>query len=305
MGGTALAIAPVFALICAGYALRRGGIPSQEFWNLNDRLVYFVLMPALFFVRISEADLSDTRLVPFALTLFAGFFAAIAFGAAAAIRLGRGGAVSTTVIQGSGRFNTFIALAISEALYGAPGLQLAVLGAALLVPVVNLTVVSLFTVFLPGKGRGAPGRAARALATNPLILSILAAIAVNATGLAPLPVISDTLAILGQAALPIMLLCVGASLRLRGLTGDAAPLALAAIGKLLVFPAIILLVAMLLDLDASATAVALVYGAIPTGVAAYTLARQLGGDAPLMATMITLQTLLGFITIPLWLTLAG
>jgi predicted permease len=48
----ALALAPVFLLICTGYALRRGGIPSEEFWNLNDRLVYFVLMPALFFVRI-------------------------------------------------------------------------------------------------------------------------------------------------------------------------------------------------------------------------------------------------------------
>lgn len=53
-----LAIAPVFALIMMGYGLRRGGIPSTEFWNLNDRLVYWVLMPALFFAKISAADLS-------------------------------------------------------------------------------------------------------------------------------------------------------------------------------------------------------------------------------------------------------
>ena len=53
----ALSIAPIFLLIVTGYGLRRGGIPSEEFWLLNDRLVYFVLMPALFFVRISEADL--------------------------------------------------------------------------------------------------------------------------------------------------------------------------------------------------------------------------------------------------------
>lgn len=305
MGSIALSIAPVFLLICTGYALRRGGMPSQEFWNLNDRLVYFVLMPALFFVRISEADLSDARLIPFAATLFAGFFAATAFGVVAALWLGRGGPVGTSVIQGAGRFNTFIALAISEALYAAPGLQLAVLGAAVLVPVVNLTVVALFMIFLPGRGSGAVGRAARALATNPLILSILLAIAVNAAGAAPLPVLSETLAILGQAALPIMLLSVGASLRLRGLTGDAAPLALAAIGKLVVFPAVILIAAWALSLDPDATAIALVYGVIPTGVAAYTLSRQMGGDAPLMATMITMQTLLAFLVIPLWLTVAG
>jgi malonate transporter and related proteins len=236
MLATALAIAPVFLLICTGYALRRGGIPSEEFWNLNDRLVYFVLMPALFFVRISEADLSGEGLLRFAGTLYAGFFAAILFGVAAALWLARGGAVGTSVIQGAGRFNTFVALAVAEALYGAEGLQLAVLGAALLVPVVNLTVVSLFAVFLPRPG-GRPIRGALvSLGTNPLILSILAAIGFNAAGLAPIPVVSETLSVLGQAALPIMLLCVGASLKLRGLTADLAPVVLAAFGKLAVFP---------------------------------------------------------------------
>lgn len=101
----ALSIAPIFLLICTGYGLRRGGIPSEEFWNLNDRLVYFVLMPALFFVRISEADLSDPALIPFTITLYVGFLAAVVFGVTCAIALHRGGALSTTVIQGAGRFN--------------------------------------------------------------------------------------------------------------------------------------------------------------------------------------------------------
>jgi hypothetical protein len=301
----ALAIAPIFLLICTGYALRRGGIPSEEFWNLNDRLVYFVLMPALFFVRISEADLSGPGLLRYAGTLYFGFFTAILFGVVAALWLRRGGAVGTSVIQGTGRFNTFIGLAVAEALYGAEGLQIAVLGAALLVPVVNLTVVSLFAVFLPRPGGRAVRGAILALLTNPLILSILAAIGFNAAGLAPIPVISETLGVLGQAALPIMLLCVGASLKLRGLSADALPVALSAIGKLAVFPLATIAAAAAFGLDPLAASVALIYGALPTGVAAYTLSRQLGGDAPLMATMITIQTLLAFAVMPVWLTLAG
>ncbi|GAA5070864.1 AEC family transporter [Roseibacterium beibuensis] len=301
----ALAIAPIFLLIVTGYVLRRGGIPSMEFWNLNDRLVYFVLMPALFFVRISEADLSDPVLIPFALTLYAGFFLAVAFGIAAAWWLRRGGAVGTSVMQGAGRFNTFIALAVAEALHGLPGLQLAVLGAAVLVPVVNLTVVSAFAVMLPRPGGRVVRGAALSLATNPLILSILAAIAFNALGWAPIPVLSETLAVLGQAALPIMLLCVGANLKIRGLSADWQPMALSAIGKLLVFPLAILAAAALLRLDPLAAQVALIYGALPTGVAAYTLARQLNGDAPLMAAMITVQTALAFAVMPLWLSLAA
>ena len=305
MTDIALAIAPIFLLIVTGYGLRRGGIPSLEFWNLNDRLVYFVLMPALFFVSISEVDLSDPVLLRYAGTLYGGFFAATAAGVAAALWLARGGAVGTTVIQGAARFNTFIALAVAEALHGAPGLQLAVLGAAVLVPVVNLTVVSLFALFLPKPGGRVVRQAAVSLATNPLIVSILLAIGVNALGWAPIPVLSRTLEVLGQAALPIMLLCVGANLKLRGLSADLGPMLLAALGKLAVFPLAILGLALALGLDPLAAQVALIYGALPTGVAAYTLARQLGGDAPLMAAMITVQTLLAFAVMRLWLSLGG
>jgi hypothetical protein len=40
---------------------------------------------------------------------------------------------------------------------------------------------------------------------------------------------------------------------------------------------------------------------MPTASSAYILARQLGGDAPMMAAIITGQTLLSAITIPLML----
>ncbi|WP_375551888.1 AEC family transporter [Rhodophyticola porphyridii] len=299
----ALSIAPIFLLILTGYALRRGGIPSDEFWDLNDRLVYFVLMPALFFVRISTADLGEAGLGRFAIVLYAGFLAGVVIGLIGAVLLARGGAVGTSVMQGACRFNTFVALAVAEALYGAPGLQLAVLGAAVLVPGVNLIAISLFAVMLRPPGGGVARAGVGQLATNPLILAILVALGFNAAGVGAVPVLHETLSVLGQAALPIMLLCVGANLKLKGLRAEAGPMALAAFGKVVVFPAVILMTALALGLDPLSAQVALIYGALPTGVAAYTLARQLGGDAPLMAAMITMQTLLSFATMPLWLSL--
>ena len=301
----ALSIAPIFLLIVAGYGLRRGAIAAEEFWLLTDRLVYFILMPALFFVRISEADLSDPDLIPYAVTLYGGFFAAVVAGVGAAVLLRYPAPQASSILQGAGRFNTFIALAVAEALYGMPALQLAVLGAAVLVPVVNLTVVGLFAVLMPRRGGSVVLGALRSLATNPLILSILAAGIVNRLGWAPIPVLQDTAALLGQAALPIMLLCVGASLRLRGIAADLWPVALAAVAKLVLFPLVILGCALALGLPPLTAQVALIYGALPTGVAAYTLARQLGGDAPLMAAMITVQTLLAFAMMPLWLSLGA
>ncbi len=305
MGTIALSLAPIFLLICIGYGLRRGGIPSEEFWTLNDRLVFYVLMPALFFVRISEADLSDPNLIPFSATLYVGFGVATLAGALAAFWLRRGAPTATSIIQGAGRFNTFVALAVAEALYGPPGLQLAVLGAAVLVPPVNLISIAIFAGLLPRPGANVVLGAVKSLVTNPLVLAILAAIFVNWMGWAPIPVVQETLSVLGQAALPIMLLCVGATLRVRGLVADLKPMSFAAVGKLAVFPVTVLAAALVIGLPPLHAQIALIYGALPAGVAAYTLARQLGGNAPLMAAMITVQTLLAFVIMPLWLSLGA
>lgn len=291
-----LAISPVFAIILMGYGLRRGGIPSIEFWNFNDRLVYRVLMPALFFAKISAADLGG-GLSDYAFLLYAGFFAAIFCG----WLLGHGiqAPQASSLVQGSARFNTFIGLAIAEAVYGAQGLQLAVLGSALLVPVVNITVVTLMARQLGGGGK----LILVGLVKNPLILSICAGALFNLAGLSDVPVLHETARLLGNAALPIMLLCVGANLKLRGLSRSKRTIGYSMVGKFLISPIAVILAALVLSSDPLLVQVALIFAALPTGAASYTLAREMRGDAPLMAAIITMQTLLSFITLPLTLLL--
>ncbi|PRY25003.1 hypothetical protein CLV78_102180 [Aliiruegeria haliotis] len=293
-----IAIAPVFLLIMTGYGLRRGGIPSTEFWNLNDKLVYWVLMPALFFAKISAADLTSPEIWSLAIVLYVGFFAAIACG----WFLGRRWRAkdASSILQGSARFNTFIGLSLAEALFGASGLQTAVLGSALLIPVVNIMVVSLLSQQL-GSGRGG---LLGELARNPLILSIIAGVGFNLAGWNEVPVLHEFARILGNAALPIMLMCVGANLKIRGLQGDALAIIAATVGKFVIFPSGVLLALALLQPAPLTAEVAIIFAALPTGVAAYTLARQMGGNAPLMAAVITVQTLLSFVTLPVTLTLA-
>lgn len=287
-----LAIAPIFVLILIGYGLRRSVIPSPEFWNLNDRLVYWVLMPALFFAKISMADLS-AGLGDYAILLYSGFFAAIICGLLVGRRIAAPQASS--LLQGSARFNTFIGLAIAEAVFGAQGLQIAVLGSALLVPVVNVTVVTLMTRQLGGGGKSI----IYGLVKNPLILGICAGVIFNLAGLNEVPVLDETARILGDAALPIMLLCVGANLKLLGLKGSFQIIGLSMVGKFLINPIAVLLAAFVLKPDPLSLQVALIFAALPTGVASYTLAREMQGDTSLMALIITTQTLLSFMTLPL------
>lgn len=291
-----LAIAPVIVIIMMGYSLRRGNILSIEFWNFNDSLVYRILMPALFFAKISTADLSG-NLGDYAFLLYAGFFAAIFCG----WFLGRKiqAPQASSLMQGSARFNTFIGLAIAEAVYGTKGLQLAVLGSALLVPIVNVTVVSLMARQLGSGGKSILIE----LVKNPLILSICAGVLFNLTGLNEVAVLHEIARILGNAALPIMLLSVGANLKLRGLSGSRKIIGFSMIGKFLINPIAVIFAALVLNTDPLFIQVALIFAALPTGVASYTLAREMQGDAPLMAAIITIQTLLSFIILPLTLLL--
>ena len=295
-----LSIAPIFLLLVLGYWLRRGGIPSIDFWHLNDRLVYWVLFPALLFNNTSTIALSSDLLGSFATIIYIGFGSAVIF-ALVSSRLARlDGATASSVLQGAARHNSFIALAVAERLIGAEGLALATLVTALLIPVTNITVVTLMVTMI--RGGGDPSSVLRAvlrdLMRNPLLVAVFLGITANFLGIVPIPVVQDMTKILGAAALPIMLLCVGANIRLRAMTSAGLPVFLSVAGKMVVFPAMILVAAQFVGVSETALLVLLFYGAAPTAASAYTLARQMGGNAPTMATIITVQTALSFITLP-------
>lgn len=300
-----LSIAPIFVLIVLGHLLRRGGIPSFEFWNLNDKLVYWVLMPALLFHKTSTLQLDLGLIGGYAVVILGGFATAVAFGLAAGRLAGLAGPVRSSLLQGAARHNTFIALAVAERLYGLDGLAIAAVATSLLIPTTNVTMVT-FMVWLV---RGADEQRIvtsilRDLARNPLILSVGAGVAWNLLGRGPIPVVHDVAALLGGAALPVVLLCVGANIRIRAMAASARPLVLASLGKLVVFPLAIVALSQVIGLGPTETLIALLFGAVPTASSAYTLARQLGGDAPLMAAIVTVQTGLAFLTLPLTMALA-
>ena len=300
-----LSIAPIFILIVLGHLLRRGGIPSFEFWNLNDKLVYWVLMPALLFQKTSTIQLDLGLVGAYAVVILGGFATAVIFSLAAGRLAGFEAPVQSSVLQGAARHNTFIALAVAERLYGLDGLAIAAVATSLLIPTTNVTMVTLMVWLVRGRDeKRILASILRDLARNPLILSVGAGVALNLMGSGPIPVVHDVAALLGGAALPVVLLCVGANIRIRAMAASAKPMVAASLGKLAVFPLAIVALSQIMGLSQTETLIALLFGAVPTASSAYTLARQLGGDAPLMAAIVTVQTGLAFVTLPLTMALA-
>jgi malonate transporter len=295
------AIAPVFALVLAGHVIRRVVVDHHEFWSGVDRVAYWVLLPSLLFNKIWTMEVSAGFVGPYAIVVTGGFVGAFVFALVVSLLVGFPGPVTSSVVQGASRHNTFIALAVTEGLYGAAGQASAYLASSILIPITNIAVVVTMVMLHPNTSNSTSiGRAiVRDIMRNPLLVAVTVGLIFNIAGIGKLPVLYDMTDLLGRAALPMVLLSIGAAIRLNGLGASLAPIAVSTAGKMIVFPLVILVLVYLFKLELVPASVAMIYGSAATATSSYALARLMGGDAPLAAAIVTLQTLLCFLTIPL------
>jgi len=299
-----LATLPIFALIFLGAALRRSGMLGEAFWRGAERLVYFVLFPPLLFTTLATADFAALAAGELALAMVAGAGALMLALSLLRPVLAMDGPAFTSLAQGALRQNTYIGFSAAFALFGPEGLAAAAIWVAAVTPIVNVYCIAVLT----RHGSGAPsgpglGAVVRAILKNPIILASAAGAAVNLAGLALPPILDEILAILARGALPLGLLAVGAGLDFVAVRRGGRALSLAVVLKLAVLPLFMLAALRILDISGLGATVALLIAGLPTAPSSYILARQLGGDAHLLAGIIAVQTALSMITLPLILTL--
>lgn len=291
------AILPVFLLIMLGVAIRRAQWMPEDFFPSMEKFSYFIAFPALLFTGIAKLDFQGRMVGELALATLLPTL--IVVGLTLLLLLpwrGLPDASRSSVIQGAMRPNSYFGIAVSALLFPPQINALVMLALALCLPVVN--VISILALSWWSGRKVAPSAVAKTLATNPIILATLAGIGASVGGLAlPAPLL-NTLDILGKSALALGLLCVGSGLvfSLEGLR--PAALALTSALKLLALPLVAAQVCAWFGVSEAVTLAACFYCALPTAPNAYIMARQLGGDARLMASLITLQTLLAAVTIP-------
>ena len=296
-----LAIAPVFLLIFLGYAIRARHLLADRFWEPAERLIYFVLFPALLVATLADAEFADLDIAPMAGALVAAIGAMVAVLLLLRPLLSLSGPAYTSVFQGVVRQNTYIGLAVAFAVFAEQGLAGAAVAVAVIVPLVNLLSVTVLARFGTG-GQASWLGAARQVARNPLIIACAVGILLNVTGIGLPPVVGPLLEILGRAALPLGLMAVGAGLDLTAARTAGPPVAVAVGLRLIALPAVTVLACQLLDVGPVAAFVAILFNATPASPSSYILARLLGGDARLMAGIVTVQTALSLVTLPLVLT---
>ena len=299
-----LVLLPDFALIALGALVAR--LVAEDVWRGLDRLSYLVLYPALIFAAAS-ARAVDPRAVLAVGGAAAGVLTAGLLLGLAARRLGPARDVDFGgALQVAYRFNTALGFVAIGALPPAAASALAIaVGCG--IPLANAYAVA-------GLARGtglAPARVLREIATNPFLLASLAGLAVAVSGTALPGPAAAFVGRLADAALPLVLLSLGAALAAGAaragarslLPGSAFALALHGI-RLLALPALVWGIATLAGLRGVPAATLLVFAALPTATAAHVLGARYGADREAVAALVLQSSLLGLATLPAWVALA-
>jgi len=290
---TALLLLPDFSLILLGAAIRRWMHLGDHFWNGVEKLVYFILFPALLINAIIKTRLDLGAALPLLATAFIAMAGAMLLGLLPKLFSRLPPLTFASLFQCGYRFNSYIALAVAGMLFGSPGIATMGLIVGTAVPVVNLVWVWMLA-------RHGESGLWREVARNPLIWGTFAGFLLNLAGFVPPAPVQAFLGRLADASIALGLIAVGAALRLESSPGVRGfSLWLLAV-KLLALPLIAVFVGQYFGLAGLNYQVVVLFAALPTASSAYILAMRMGGDGKSVAWLISATTLGSMLTLPLW-----
>ncbi len=298
-----LAILPTIFLLVLGNILRQKEFVPREFWQGSDKLTYFVLFPALLISKVSQVNLNqiDLTKVFFFVVIY---FTLISLSVWGIYRFSKANEKQfSSLYQGALRFNSYIYFSIIAAVWGQERLAMSALVAGIVIPLLNICCIASFSV---GSGQFSWKKMTLSIIKNPLIIGAVLGFLANIFPVLLPKVLFETMVILSKAALPLALLSVGAAIQVRRLFVADSGFSYTALWldtavRLLVAPAIALGVSYLLGISTAVMTILVIFAAVPTATSSYILSRQLDGDADLMATLISLQTILSVPTLIGWL----
>ena len=138
---TVLLLLPDFALILLGTAIRRWMHLGDHFWSGVEKLVYFILFPALLINAIVRTRLDFAAALPLLATALAAMAGGMLLAALPRPLLRLPALTFASLFQCGYRFNSYIALAVAGMLFGPTGIATMGLVVGAAVPFANLASV--------------------------------------------------------------------------------------------------------------------------------------------------------------------
>ncbi|WP_058368659.1 AEC family transporter [Psychrobacter sp. ENNN9_III] len=291
-------VLPNLALMGLGFFMQRRGEASQTFIDQSSNFVFNYCLPCLLFFSVvdSEVDYGKqiTLIVAGILVTFILFIGAEIY----AKRFVSRPADQGVFVQGIFRSNmAIIGLATVANAYGERGLSVGAVYMGVVTILFNiLAVITLSRVSksMDDTWASRSTMIIKKLFTNPLIIALLAAFAYKALMLPPLTgVIHTTGDLLAAVALPLALICAGASIDLKSMLHPSGLSMQASIGRIVVAPVVAITVGLGFGLTGVHMGVLFLMAASPTAAASYVMAKAMGGNDVLAANILAFTTVVG------------
>lgn len=294
------ATVPVFLVMVAGYVLKLRGKVNDNFCTVANDINYKLTLPALLFMDISTSNIREVFDLKY--VAYCGIVTTVCFGAiwVGAKLLVRDKTEVGAFVQGSFRGSAAVlGVAFIQNMYGNAGMApLMIIGA---VPLYNIFSVIVLTF----EGNNSDGKNIKNafinICKNPIILSILAGVAVSLLNIDFPDIVDKTLESIARLATPLALLVIGAGFEGRKAIAKVKITVIGSVIKLIVQPAIFLPVAAWLGFSGDKMIAALIMLGAPTTASCYIMAKAMNNDEVLTSSLVVFTTLLSSVTLTGWI----
>ena len=293
---------PIFVLMLLGLLFKNIHLFSEEFVAKANKYVFTIALPFLLFQDLSTSDFVSVwngRFVLFCflatlVSIIIAFFLSFFF---------RKSVSQGEFIQGSYRSSSaLLGIAMIMNVYGKAGMApLMIIGS---VPLYNIMAVTVLEFFRPGCGKLNKElvlRALKGVITNPIIIGIAAGILWSVLKIPQPVVMGKTIGYIAATATPIGLMAMGASFDLKAALGDIKPAIVCTFLKLVGFTALFLPLAIHLGFRKSELIAILIMLGSSTTVSSFIMAKNMGHDGVLSASVVMLTTFFSAFTLTGWL----
>ncbi len=291
------ALLPVIVIVGLGRFLAwKAVIPDSGFRSV-ERLCFVLLLPVMVVGVLAEADFDDAPW-RMAVALLGAQAVVVASSVIAPLWKKTTRPAIGCIIQSNARWNALIGLSIAGSLYGEAGLALVAITAAVLIPTANMITVTGFSIY--GDIGDKPKRNPLIeLIRNPIVIGCIIGGLLNVLNMPPSGVVKTTMNILADGAIALGLLAAGAAVDIAALKRAGARTFFWAGWRLVSYPAVAGGLGWVLGASPMTIMVMVICTATPTATSGYILAKEMGGDAPFMANLVAVQTVLAIITMPI------
>ncbi|HDT15157.1 MAG TPA: AEC family transporter [Firmicutes bacterium] len=293
-------ILPAFVIIGLGFFLKKRGLIEECTDKFLNNLAYYLVLPAMIFASIYKLPFGEIFNGKIVLGLYGISFMVFLFSAGAAYFLKkekRGGFVTSAF-----RSNiAYIGFPLVLSLYGESGLaKISVITGFIAPFIIGLSIVYLS---ITEKKEYKKEHPAAMVFKDPLIITCIAALLFSYYNLKMPGFMFNTIDLIALMGAPLMLLTVGAGLKIDSIKRDRVLLVFVSFIKLLLLPLVSFIVFryVIVITDPVDFNIAVLTFTFPTALSSYVLVKKYRGDYRLTSSSITITTIISLFTISLWL----